>query len=57
MGDLTGRVALITGAARGIGLETAKALREAGADVVLTDLADGAAQAAALDVSAQEQVF
>jgi NAD(P)-dependent dehydrogenase (short-subunit alcohol dehydrogenase family) len=48
MGDLTGRVALITGAARGIGLETAKALRAAGADVVLTDLADGAGEAAAL---------
>jgi NAD(P)-dependent dehydrogenase (short-subunit alcohol dehydrogenase family) len=35
-GDLTGRVAILTGASRGIGLATAAALRARGADVVLT---------------------
>ncbi len=35
--DLTGRTALITGAARGIGLETARMLGAAGAAVVLVD--------------------
>jgi NAD(P)-dependent dehydrogenase (short-subunit alcohol dehydrogenase family) len=43
---LDGKVAVITGAARGIGLATADALSEAGATVVITDL-DGAAAASA----------
>jgi len=40
--DLTGRVAVVTGAAQGMGRATATAFAEAGADLLLTDLnADG----------------
>ena len=38
--DLTGKVAAVTGAASGIGLECAKAMLEAGASVVLVDRAE-----------------
>jgi NAD(P)-dependent dehydrogenase (short-subunit alcohol dehydrogenase family) len=45
--DLTGRVSLITGAAQGLGRATARAVADAGADVVLADRnAAGAAQTA-----------
>jgi NAD(P)-dependent dehydrogenase (short-subunit alcohol dehydrogenase family) len=40
MAELEGRVALVTGASRGIGAATARALAAAGATVVLADLAD-----------------
>lgn len=39
--DLTDRVALLTGAAGGIGAETARVLAKNGADVVVTDVVDG----------------
>ncbi|AWD23599.1 SDR family NAD(P)-dependent oxidoreductase [Fuscovulum blasticum] len=45
--DLTGRTALITGAARGIGLETARLLGAAGAAVVLVDRDTAALKASA----------
>lgn len=51
--DLSGRVALITGSSRGIGFALARALGEAGADVVLNGR-DAAALAAAQDALGAE---
>ncbi|QEC47946.1 SDR family oxidoreductase [Baekduia soli] len=45
--DLTGRTAVVTGAAKGIGLGIARRLHEAGADVVVADLDDAAGAVAA----------
>jgi NAD(P)-dependent dehydrogenase (short-subunit alcohol dehydrogenase family) len=45
--ELESRVALVTGAARGIGLETARALISRGASVAVVDLDADAAEAAA----------
>jgi len=62
MGDLAGRVALVTGGARGLGAAAAKALAEQGAKVVVTDVSDGNETAAAIggayvkhDVTSEEQ--
>jgi hypothetical protein len=48
--DLDGKVALVTGGARGIGLATARALAARGASVVIVDLDQQAAEAAARQV-------
>ncbi|WP_439385489.1 SDR family NAD(P)-dependent oxidoreductase [Amycolatopsis lexingtonensis] len=52
MTDLSGRVALVTGGTRGIGLATARALAEAGATVVLTGRDEARAKEAAASVGA-----
>ena len=38
--DLTGRVAIVTGASRGLGQTFARALARAGADLVITSRTD-----------------
>jgi NAD(P)-dependent dehydrogenase (short-subunit alcohol dehydrogenase family) len=49
--DLSGRVAVVTGAARGIGRATARLLRERGAQVVASDRAGAVNELAADDVA------
>ncbi|PZO55263.1 MAG: hypothetical protein DCF16_03615 [Alphaproteobacteria bacterium] len=48
MDELAGRVALVTGGARGLGAAAAKALAAEGAKVVVSDVADGGETAAAI---------
>jgi len=48
--DLSGRTAIVTGAATGIGVETARALAEAGADVVIAARKPDLAAAAIADI-------
>src|SRR6516225_2015248 len=51
--DFSGKVALVTGAASGMGLATAKAFAEAGAAVVLADFKEEAVKAAAQKLVAE----
>jgi NAD(P)-dependent dehydrogenase (short-subunit alcohol dehydrogenase family) len=50
--DLTGKVALVTGGSRGLGLEMVRAFARAGADVVITSRKAEACEAAAAEVKA-----
>jgi 3-oxoacyl-[acyl-carrier protein] reductase len=57
MGVLDGKVAIVTGSARGIGRATAEILSEHGASVVINDLDGDAAQQAASEISGETAVF
>jgi NAD(P)-dependent dehydrogenase (short-subunit alcohol dehydrogenase family) len=52
-GRVLGKVALVTGAAMGIGAETARRLAREGAAVMLTDIADEAADAVVREIRAE----
>lgn len=47
---LDGKTAMVTGAASGLGAEIARALADCGANLVLTDIADGGGRATAADI-------
>jgi 2-dehydro-3-deoxy-L-rhamnonate dehydrogenase (NAD+) len=51
--DLHGRVAVITGGARGIGLSTAERLADAGADIAIVDIDQDASHAAVANIEAR----
>ena len=55
MEDISGKTAIITGAASGIGLGIATALAEAGANVVMADIQKNAVEEAAHRLSGTEQ--
>jgi NAD(P)-dependent dehydrogenase (short-subunit alcohol dehydrogenase family) len=50
--DLHGRSAIVTGSARGIGRAIALRLADAGASVVVTDIAQDACEAVAAEITA-----
>jgi 3(or 17)beta-hydroxysteroid dehydrogenase len=52
MGRVEGKVALVTGAAQGLGLADARVLAREGAKVVLTDISEAAGEAAAESIRA-----
>src|ERR1700712_4986280 len=50
--DLTGKVALVTGGSRGLGLEMVRAFAEAGAEVIIASRKQEACESAAVEVQA-----
>jgi 3-oxoacyl-[acyl-carrier protein] reductase len=54
--DFSGRTAIVTGAARGIGLELARAFQAAGADTFVVDVEADAAEAAAAEIGGRSAV-
>ncbi len=54
--DIAGFTAIITGAASGMGLETARLFRASGANVVLTDLTQSACDKAASDIDVSDGI-
>jgi 3-oxoacyl-[acyl-carrier protein] reductase len=57
MGVLDGKVAIVTGSARGIGRATAEMLVEQGAKVLINDLDGDVAQQASAEIDGQTSVF
>ena len=57
MGVLDGKVAIVTGSARGIGRATAEILSEHGASVLVNDLDGDAAQQTASEIGGETAVF
>jgi len=57
MGRLSGKIALVTGAASGIGLRTAERFAEEGATVVLADKAEDKLRAALASVCHRRRSF
>jgi 3-oxoacyl-[acyl-carrier protein] reductase len=57
MGVLDGKVAIVTGSARGIGRATAELLSEQGAKVLINDLDGDVAEQAAQEISGETTVF
>ncbi len=53
MGRLIKKIALITGASRGLGAATAKLFIDEGAEVILTDILDNSGRALAGELGAQ----
>ena len=57
MGVLDGKVAVVTGSARGIGRATAELLAEQGAKVLINDLDGDVAEQAAGEIDGETVVF